>query len=137
MTSVSLEPLASLTPDLSKASLVTADLWPLKLTRTVAILLSQRRMLPSSYPTAKKSGSALLCAIAVTGALHRSSFQRLRSSPFFISQQRTSSLAATTAWPALVPLRSLACQTMFDVAEATTPKDLACSYLLQCHACQP
>jgi hypothetical protein len=47
-----------------------------------------------------------------------------------MSQQRTSSFAATIACPAPVPVRSLDDHTRFEVDEATTPKDLPCSYFL-------
>lgn len=47
--SVSFAPLASRTPDRSKAKVVIADLWPLKLMITVSIRESQILMLPSSY----------------------------------------------------------------------------------------
>lgn len=97
---------------------------------TVDILLSQSLMLPSSYPTANTSLSVRLCAIAVTGTEHRSSRHRLISSPFFTSQHKTSSLAATMACPAPVPARSFAVHTKFDVLVATTPNDLTCSYFL-------
>src|SRR6478736_739960 len=97
---------------------------------TEEILLSHNRILPSSYPTAKTSLSDLLCAMAVTGIVHLSSLQRFVISPFLISQQRTSSFAATIACPALVPVRSFEDHTMFEVGEATTPKNLPCSYFL-------
>src|SRR3569833_49342 len=130
MTSVSLAPLASRTPELSKAKTVTAERWPLKLTIVVAILLSQSRMLPSSYPTANTSLSVLLCAIAVTWALHFSSRHRPSNSPFLTSQYKTSSLAATTAWPTPVPERSLEVHTMLEVLEVTRPNDLEYSNFL-------
>lgn len=108
-----------------------ADLWPLKLTMVVEILLSQRRMLPSSYPTANTSLSVLLWARAVTCALQFSSRHRDRSSPFLISQHMTSSLAATTAWPAPVAVLWLLVQRMLDELDVIRPNDLECSYFLR------
>lgn len=97
----------------------------------VEILLSQRRMLPSSYPTANISLSVLLCARAVTCALQFSSRHRDSSSPFLMSQHSTSSLAATTAWPAPVAVFWLFDQTMLDELDVIRPNDLECSYFLE------
>jgi hypothetical protein len=133
--SVSFEPLARRTPDLSKERIVIADRWPLKLTMIDAIFESHNLMLPSSYPAAKISGSVLLCAMAVTCDLQSSSFHRFRSSPFLMSQHKTSSFAATTARPEPVlrveEFDPSAAQTIFDVLELTSPKEFECSYFLK------
>lgn len=123
---------------------------------TVAILESQILILPSpylqptckhlhpvfgskgseTYPTAYMSGSALLRAMFVTSALQPGSFHRLRSSPFFTSQQNTSSSAPTTALPApefrraVFSTFSSGLQIALEVADVTIPKVLECSYFL-------
>src|SRR5690242_7160637 len=100
----------------------------------VDVLASQIRMLPSAYPTAKTSGSISLLQMTVTSSVQLASRHLLNSSPFFTSQQRTSSFAAAYARPApedLVPgCTASAAQTRFEVAVATTPKASLCSYLL-------
>lgn len=59
-------------------------------------------------------------------AVQSLSRHRLSSSPFFTSQQRTSSFAAANAWPAPVVLLAVAllfeAQTTLEDAEVTTPK---------------
>jgi hypothetical protein len=99
----------------------------------VAIFESQSRMLPSSYPTAKISLSVVLWTIAVTCDLQLLSFHRLNSSPFLISQHRTSSFAGTMALPAPVfrEVSVSADQIAFDVLELTRPKIFDCSYFLR------
>ena len=85
------------------------------------------------------SGSALLFAIAVTSALQLLSFHRLRSSPFFTSQHKTSSSAPTIARPAPEERVAAFCafsafssgaHTAFEEAEVTMPKVFECSYFL-------
>lgn len=74
-----------------------------------------------------------LWAIAVTLAREFSARQRARSSPFLMSQTRTSSLAATMAWPAPVALPAVRDgddHTIFELGETTTPKDLEGSNFL-------
>lgn len=88
-----------------------------------------------AYPTAKISSSVLLCVIAVTSALQPGSRHLLSSSPFFTSQQRTSSLAPTIARPApvgrAVPKTSSSLvHTAFDEADVTRPKVWECSNFL-------
>lgn len=93
-------------------------------------------MAEEAYPTAKTSSSVLLCVTTVTWALHAESRHRPRSSPFFTSQQRTSSLAPTIARPAPVWRTAPAVcssfdQMAFDEAEATSPNVFECSNFLK------
>ena len=82
------------------------------------------------------SGSALLFAIAVTSALQLLSFHRLRSSPFFTSQHKTSSSAPMIARPAPEERVAAFCafssgaHTAFEEAEVTMPNVFECSYFL-------
>lgn len=48
-----------------------------------------------------------------------------------MSQHITSSLAATTAWPAPVAAPWLLVQRMLDELEVIRPNDLECSYFLR------
>ena len=90
--------------------------------------------LEETYPTAKISSSVLLCVTTLTCALQEESRHLPRSSPFFTSQQRTSSLAPTMARPAPVWRAAPACSSLaqiaFDDAEATSPNVFECSNLL-------
>ncbi len=99
MMSVSLLPLASLEPSRSNWRCVTALRWPLKLTTIWPDSESHIRIAPSVYPTANKSGWMSHCDIHVTSLLLSLSCHRDSSSPFFTSQQRTSSFAPTKALP--------------------------------------
>lgn len=88
-------------------------------------------------PTAYMSRSVLLCTITVASAVQPRSFHRPRSSPFFTSQQRISSLAPTMARPAPVDLVptfdtcSSELQTEFEDADVMRPNVLECSYFLR------
>lgn len=92
---------------------------------------------------AKMSGSASLCAIVVTAAVHVLSFHLLSNSHFFTSQHSTSSSAPTMALPApeerfeAVPALSSGVQTAFEVPDVTTPKVFECSYFLDLSASRP
>lgn len=88
------------------------------------------------YPTAKISSSVLLCVTTVTCALQEESFHLPSSSPFLISQHRTSSPAPATALPAPVwratpAIASSRTQIAFDDADVTSPKVFECSNFLK------
>lgn len=72
--------------------------------------------------------------MAETSDLHLGSLHREMSSPFLISQVRTSSFAGTTARPALVRdvLLLSGVHMAFAVPEATIPKVRRCSNRLYC-----
>lgn len=74
--------------------------------------------------------------MAVTWALQSSSRQRDKSSPFFMSQHRISSFAATTACPAPVLVFSREDQTILDELDVTRPNDFECSYFLCRDQCE-
>ena len=88
------------------------------------------------YPTAKISPSVVLCATTVTCARHAASRHFPSNSPFFTSQQRTSSFAPTIARPAPVwRVAPAACSSLaqiaLDDAEVTRPNVFDCSNFLK------
>ena len=113
-----------------------AERCPLKLTTICPERASQILIAPSAWPTATRSGCAAHCEMQVTALRLSVSFHLESCSPFFTSQQITSSFAPTYALPAPVE-RALAvleedsgAQTQLEDAVQTVPKLTDGSYFL-------